>query len=241
MSPARYLTDPQIITEVDLAILFSGGKDSTLATHMAQETDQVKCLVTLASDNPESYMFHTPNIDITSLQADSMGLPLVRWKTEGIKEKEIKDMRDALDHAKDLYGIEGVVTGAIESVYQAERVQRVADELGLWCFNPLWKMDQKKLMYEILDKGYEVVISGVFAYPMEDIWLGRTIDDDAVTELIALSKGHGISPSGEGGEIETTVLDGPLFRSRIRIKESEREFRNHAGKMTIIDAELVEK
>jgi diphthamide synthase (EF-2-diphthine--ammonia ligase) len=29
---------------------------------------------------------------------------------------------------------------------------------------------------------------------------------------------YGISPSGEGGEIETTVLDAPMFKQKIEIK-----------------------
>ena len=58
------------------ALLFSGGKDSTLALHLAAQKEQVVCLITVASKNKESYMFHTPNIDVTALQAEALGLPL---------------------------------------------------------------------------------------------------------------------------------------------------------------------
>ena len=66
-----------------LGVLFSGGKDSTLALHKAAEKEEVTCLITLRSRNPESYMFHTPNIDLTALQAEALGLPLVTKGTEG--------------------------------------------------------------------------------------------------------------------------------------------------------------
>ena len=108
-----------------LGVLFSGGKDSTLALHMAAEKETVACLITVESKNAESFMFHTPNIDVTALQAEALGLPLVKVETEGQKEVELADLEHAIAEAKSRYGIEGVVTGAVESVYQASRVQRI--------------------------------------------------------------------------------------------------------------------
>ena len=113
-----------------LGVLFSGGKDSTLALHLASEKEQVVCLITVVSKNPESYMFHTPNIDVTALQAAALELPLVSVVTEGLKEEELADLEKAIAQAKNKYQIEGVVTGAIESVYQASRVQRICNDLG---------------------------------------------------------------------------------------------------------------
>jgi len=54
-----------------LGVLFSGGKDSTFALHKAAEKEEVVCLITLVSENKESFMFHTPNIDVTALQAEA--------------------------------------------------------------------------------------------------------------------------------------------------------------------------
>ena len=66
-----------------LGVLFSGGKDSTFALHKAAEKEEVACLITLVSENKESYMFHTPNIEVTALQAAALGLPLIKRVTEG--------------------------------------------------------------------------------------------------------------------------------------------------------------
>jgi predicted ATP pyrophosphatase (TIGR00289 family) len=135
-----------------LGVLFSGGKDSTLALHIAAQKEQVTCLITVESKNKESYMFHTPNIDITQLQAETLGLPLIKVETEGKKEEELADLEKAIVLAKEQFGIEGVVTGAVESVYQSERVQRICSRLDLWCFNPLWKHDQRQLLEELLER-----------------------------------------------------------------------------------------
>ena len=172
-----------------LGVLFSGGKDSTLALHMAAEHEQVACLITLVSQNRESYMFHTPNIDVTTLQAEVLGLPLIRKATEGKKEEELADLEAAIAKAISRFHIEGVVTGAVESVYQSTRIQRICHRLGVWCLNPLWKRNQKELLEELLAKRFKVIVSGVFAYPLDESWLGRELNDDMVNSLVNLQKG----------------------------------------------------
>jgi len=224
-----------------LGVLFSGGKDSTLALHIASKKEQVICLITLFSRNPESYMFHTPNIDLAWLQAEAMDLPLVGHATEGRKEEELQDLEYAISKAKQEFHIEGVVTGAVESVYQASRVQRICHNLGVWCFNPLWKKNQKALLQELLDKGFKVIISGIFAYPLDGGWLGKELDARMIEKLMSLQQEYGLSPSGEGGEIETTVLDAPLFRRMIEITDCEVAARGNSGVFKIKQARLVSK
>src|SRR5665811_788348 len=96
-----------------LGVLFSGGKDSTFALHLAAQKEEVSCLITVVSKNKESYMFHTPNIDVTVLQAEALGLPLVSVVTEGKKEEELVDLEKAIIDAKSKFQIDGVVTGAV--------------------------------------------------------------------------------------------------------------------------------
>ncbi len=224
-----------------LGVLFSGGKDSTLALHKAAEKEQVTCLVTLRSKNPESYMFHTPNIEITNLQAEALDLPLLTKVTEGKKEEELKDLEEAIAESKAQFGVEGIVSGAVESVYQASRLQRICHHLDLWCFNPLWKKDQRDLLEELLEMRFQSIISGIFAYPLDESWLGKQIDAETINRLLALQTEFGISPSGEGGEIETTVLDAPLFCRRIEIIDSESQAKDNSGVFRIKQARLVPK
>ena len=224
-----------------LGVLFSGGKDSTLALHLAAEKEEAVCLITILSKNKESFMFHTPNIDISAFQAEALGLPQITKTTEGEKEKELLDLEDAIAQAARKFQIEGVVTGAIESVYQAERVQRICHRLGLWCFNPLWKHDQKALLEELLEKQFKVIISGVFAYPLDEKWLGKQIDSKLIDRLVDLQQKYGLSPSGEGGEIETTVLDAPLFKKKIEVLDFSVETKGNSGVFIIKQARLVSK
>jgi len=170
-----------------------------------------------------------------------LGLPLVRVETEGKKEEELTDLECAISEAKSRFGIEGVVTGAVESVYQASRVQRICSYLDLWQFNPLWKTDQKALLETLVAKKYQIIISGVFAYPLDEKLLGKQIDAAVIARLVGLQGQYGISPSGEGGEIETTVLDAPLFRQKIEVTDAAVQWSGSSGVYVIKEARLVPK
>ncbi|MFH0875746.1 MAG: diphthine--ammonia ligase [archaeon] len=212
-----------------LGILFSGGKDSCYALKLAMDKEEVVCLISIISTNKESYMFHTPNVHLVKLQAEAIGLPLIEVKTAGEKEEELKDLRKAIMFAKKKYKIEGIVTGAIESVYQASRIQKICNDLSLQCINPLWKKNQEQLLYELLENKFEIIISGVFAYPFDESWLGKIIDKKTISELVAFSNKYKINPAGEGGEIETTVLHAPFFKKKIKVIDSFKEYNNYAG------------
>ena len=224
-----------------LGVLFSGGKDSVFACSRAMEKNQVACLITLVSENPDSYMFHTPNIRSTDLQAEALGQPRLVWPTHGRKEEELEDLTAAIAAARDRYAIQGIVTGAIESVYQAARVQRICRDLGLWCFCPLWQTNQVDYLRLLLKEGYCIIISGVYAYPFDASWLGAVITEEHVSRLQSLQKKYKINPSGEGGEIETFVLDGPIFHRRIEIQKSRAIYANYRGHFVIDEMRLADK
>jgi|SRR5271157_385122 len=224
-----------------VGVLFSGGKDSCLALHKSMSFHDVVCLITLLSENNESYMFHVPNIEITEKQAEAIGLPLVQKRTSGEKETELKDLKEAIRTAKASFGLEGVVTGAVRSVYQSTRVQKICRQLDLWCFNPLWLKDEIELLNEIVDYRYEVVIGGVFAFPLTKEFLGKKLDGEMIQKLKRLKDEYGLNPAGEGGEIETTVLDAPFFRRKVEIMDYDISYREYSGVFKIREVRLIEK
>ncbi len=205
-------------------ILFSGGKDSTFALYWAvQQGWDVRCLVSLMPLRADSWMFHTPNIQYVKLQAEALGLPLVAQATSGEKEKELDDLKAALQKAKDAYKIEAVIVGALASDYQQERVNRVCEELKLKTFAPLWHKDQDRILREMIECGFEIIIQHVAAEGLSEKWLGRKIDQRCYDDLLLLQKQFGMNVAGEGGEYETFALDGSIFRKRIVIEDAEKK------------------
>jgi ABC transporter with metal-binding/Fe-S-binding domain ATP-binding protein len=221
-----------------LAVLFSGGKDSYLALQYASIDHEIACLLTLESKKEDSWMFHTPAIEWTQLQAESMKFNHLNLETSGVKDKELNDLKIIIKSAIVKYSIEGIVTGALASVYQATRIQKICNELNLWCFNPLWQMPQEILLQELLSSKIKSIITGVAAEPFDASWLGRSIDSACVDDLMKLEESHRINPAGEGGEIETFVIDAPLFSKKIVITESETKYFNFSGRLEVKEAIL---
>ena len=226
---------------MNAGILFSGGKDSTYSAYLARQTEEVTCLITLSPSREDSYMFHYPNVRWTALQAEAMHLPQVMVRTEGVKEVELGDLENALRIAKREYGIEGVYTGALASVYQKSRVEQVCGTLGLRPFSPLWGIDARTHFTNLMNASFEVVITGVASLGLDQTWLGRRLDEKAVDDLLELQSRYGLNATLEGGEGETFVLDCPLFDMKIEIISSEKRWDGVSGRLEIQEARLVPK
>jgi arCOG00187 universal archaeal metal-binding-domain/4Fe-4S-binding-domain containing ABC transporter, ATP-binding protein len=223
------------------AVLFSGGKDSTLAVYKAMEDGwQVEYLLSMHSENPHSYMFHVPNIHLTQLLSQAMEVPLIQAETPGEKEKELEDLKYALSNLKN-NGVEAIFTGAIHSEYQKSRIDGLCKEIGLESIAPLWHRDPLGYMQEVVELGFEVIITSVSAEGLDKSWLGRVVDEDLLDELKVLNEKYGLHMAFEGGEAETLVLDGPLFKKRLNILDSEKIWDVDSGHLVIKDAELVDK
>ena len=202
-----------------LGVLFSGGKDSTSAAFiMAKQNYEIGCLITLNSKNKDSYMFQEFE-PLVKLQAEAMGLPIIIQDTEGKKEEELADLEKAIKKAKQEFGIQGIVTGALFSTYQRDRIEKACDKLGLKIFSPLWHKSQEQHLQELMRNGFKAIIVKVAAEGLDKSWLGKVIDEKVLQDLLKLNEKVGLNIAGEGGEYESLVLDGPSFKKKIVIED----------------------
>lgn len=222
-----------------LGVLCSGGKDSLSAAYIMKEQNyELGCLITMRSENDYSYMFQKAGCEIVELQAEAMGVGLVEVETKGEKEKELEDLEKAITLAKEEYKIEGVVTGALFSTYQRDRIEKICEKLGLKMFSPLWHKSQQQHLREVVGRGFKVIIVAVAADGLDESWLGRKIDREFFLEIGKLTQ----NVAGEGGEFESLVLDCPLFTKRVELLGTDMEMDSkHSGKLIIQEARLVDK
>ena len=221
-----------------VACLFSGGKDSTYAAYVAMQRGwEVTSLLTVRPADPASMMFHVPNLALTALQAEAMGLPRIEETAKPGEAGELDALRRIFQRAQ----ADGVVVGAIASDYQHSRVNRIAAETGLRVFAPLWRQDPERLVHDYLAAGLRIVFSSVSADGFDATWLGRVWDEATLQDLIRLHRTRGVHPCGEGGEFETLVLDAPFFRKAIEVLEATPIWSGSAGVWTVDRAQLVEK
>lgn len=218
-----------------LAALISGGKDSSFAIYKAlQEGHVVTDLVTIKPANEDSYMFHSANIHLTDLISESCGIPLTSQLSSGEKEKELDDLKKALASLK----VEGVAVGAIESEYQASRVRRICDELGLVMYAPLWHKDPESLLFEMIGC-MDIIMVKVAAGGMDESWLGRRFDKKMISDLKELHRKYKVHLAGEGGEYETLVLNAPFYSKKIKIIEARKIWKGDHGVLKVVGSELV--
>ena len=226
---------------MDVAILFSGGKDSTMALYNALDAEEdVKYLLSMKSRNDESYMFHVPNIHITDLLSQALDIPIISAETDGVKEEELEDLKREFINLKNL-GVEAIYTGALYSVYQKSRIEKLCDEVGLKAISPYWHVDELEYMRKIVSLGFKVIICGVAAWGLDESWLGRVIDDEAIDELVEINEKYQVNIAFEGGEAETLAIDGPIFKKRIKILKDKKEWHLDSGVYIIEDAVLEDK
>lgn len=226
---------------MNVAILFSGGKDSTMALYNALKSNEdVKYLLSMKSRNDESYMFHVPNIHITDLLSEALDIPIISVETDGVKEEELQDLKAAFEKLKSL-DVEAIYTGALYSVYQKSRIEKLADEVGLKVISPYWHVNELEYMRKIVSLGFKIIICGVAAWGLDESWLGRVIDDEVIDELVKINEKYQVNIAFEGGEAETLAVDGPIFKKRIKILKDRKEWHLDSGIYIIEDAVLEDK
>jgi diphthine-ammonia ligase len=198
-----------------IAALISGGKDSWFAAYKASQENELACIIAVNSLNPESYMFYMPNVEMVKLQAIAAKLPLVWYQTEG-KEEELEDLKSAIEIAKEKYKIQGLVSGAIRSNYQKERVDRICKALKIKSIAPLWQANEEIYLKELM-KNFNAIMVRIAAQGLKKEFLGMRIGLTFIDRMRALN----VSPIGEGGEFQSFVLHCPLFHKKINVDESE--------------------
>ena len=224
--------------DYDVALGFSGGKDSTLAMYTAMQMGHdIPYIVTIRPADKASWVFHTPNLSTVPLMAEAMGVEQIVVDSDGTEAGDLESLKLALTDLD----VDGVVTGALWSDYQWDRMNLVCGDLGLCVLSPLWRKDQDETYDLMCSSGVDAIIVGVFAEGLDERWLGRHLDMDAKKELLALRERYGISIMGEGGEYESMTLDSPMHAKRLVIEESKKVMERNTGVLDVTRASLSEK
>ena len=219
--------------------LVSGGKDSIYAAYLSDTQGwPVDELVTVVPEDPDAMMFHTPNLDLVSLQARAWRKQHRRVPVHGTgEEAELAALRTALE------GDRGpVVAGAIQSSYQWARLLTVADGLGRRVYVPLWRKDPAQVVREEVAAGLDIRLVHLAAEPLTPELLGCRLDGPLLEELERRAREvRPVNVAGEGGEFETLVVDAPFFKERIELDAVDPVVRGSTAQLRVAKAHLLPK
>ncbi|KAI5783274.1 hypothetical protein FPQ18DRAFT_238094, partial [Pyronema domesticum] len=197
------------------------------------------------SDELDSYMYQTIGHSLLPLYASSIGLPLYRHAIDGSSGNAQLNYEPsktgANDETEDLYlllksikkqhpNVVAVTSGAILSNYQRTRVESVCSRLGLRSLAYLWQMQQEEVLRQVSRLGLEARIVKVASLGLDERWLWEQLGDAKTQRKLGMLKEKwGLNPAGEGGEYESLVVQGPGWRGRIAVEESERVITSDGG------------
>ena len=161
---------------------------------------------------------------------------------KGRKEKELDDLKHAIEFAMEKHKVGALVIGTIASQYWHGRIKKLADELKIDVFSPLWKIDGEEYLDELVKAKFTAVIISIAGEGLTKEMLGKKIDSRMIQRLKEISQKTGMHIAAEAGEYDSIVLDCPMFRKKIKIIESAVEIDDeHTGRLVIKKVELAEK
>lgn len=215
--------------------LFSGGKDSAWALHRAQVAGlSVGRLVTMHAGQ-DAVLFHVPGTDRIETIAAPIDIPVTRARLETERpsqqsnvsaagDREAAQLAAVIDRLDDDLpgGVAGLISGAVASTFQHDRLTALADRHDIAHFSPLWGANPELAAQRLIETGFEVRIVAVAADGLDRAWLGRRFDGEALADLVELHDRTGVHPLGEGGEFETLVLDGPHMKAALSVEATRR-------------------
>ncbi len=200
-------------------VSWTGGKDGCLSLYKAiSQGWNVRYLLSFWNMNRQGA--HEVNPDLLSAQAEAMGIPLIRtgFASYEVEFKRVfRDLNEKESEKNNGTKITSAVFGHIET--HDRLVERICEELEIELVMPIWKMNSEEIVKEVVAAGFDVILVSVKADILGQEWLGRKIDERFIADLRATD--GSIDPCGENGEFHTFVLDGPIFKKRLKIARSE--------------------
>ena len=223
----------------NVAVSWTGGKDSSLALHVAEEKlgCKVCCLVTFV---PVQGGLVAHPLDFIGLQAQVLGVPHYVFDVD---EPFDRSYEGAIASLRERQGIDTLVTGDIGEVAGHDpnwMVERGARS-GVDVLRPLWHRERLDLLRELLALRFKAIFSCVKSPWFTDEWLGLELSQDLVERLRQMSERTGLDICGEQGEYHTLIVDGPEFKKRIQIESYSKRVEGSVMYMALENLRLSEK
>ncbi len=198
-----------------VAVLYSGGKDSTHAVEYCKERNwDIKYLLSIKPSRTDCYLFHYATVELTKELS----------KILGIEHKYVKcDVADPVKEAKIVKNI--ILENPVDAVVlggtglQVTQLKSIQDELlpyGIEVFASHSGSDHEEIFRDMVNKGYKIMITQVAGEGIHK-WLGKIITKENFNELKKDSIKYGFHVGFECGPADTLVLDCPLFNKKIEI------------------------
>lgn len=198
---------------MDVAVLYSGGKDSNLAVEYCLKRKwDIKYLLSVKPTRTDCYLFHYATVEHTKKQAEALRLKHIYAECNVADPRlEANIVRSVVEKNP----VDAVVLGGTGlQVTQIESIQKALRDLKVEAFASHAGEDHEILFKKMIDNGYEIMITQIASDGLKN-WLGKIITKDNFNELRKDSIEYGFHVGFEGGYADSFVLNSPLFKERL--------------------------
>jgi len=222
---------------MNIAILFSGGKDSVNAIQLAKQKNwNIKYLLSVKPTRTDCYLFHFATVEHTKEIAKILGYNHI------LVNCDVADPKKEAEIVKEVVAknpVDAVVLGGIGlQETQLKVIREVLFPLGVEVFASHKDEDHESLVRNMIKEGYEIMITQVASDGMNK-WLGKTLTKDNFDELKKDSLKYGFHIGFEGGYADSFVVDGPIFSKRFDVMDSKRVMESEDSGHIIINDYLI--
>src|ERR1035437_2072235 len=206
-------------SQVSTLVSWSSGKDSAWALHLLQQSEeyQIVGLLTTLNSAFDRVAMHSTRREILEAQAAAADLPLqvipLPWPCSN------HEYEAAMQRTFDAAIASGVEVIAFGDLFLEDIRRYREDRLrgsGLTPLFPIWGLDPRGLLREMIVSGVKARIVCVDPKKMPEEFAGRDLDEGLLRALPA-----GSDPCGENGELHSCVYDGPMIREAIPTESGE--------------------
>ncbi len=195
---------------------WSGGKDSAMALHRAQQNFEVITLLTTLNSEFKRISMHGVREDLLDAQAEAIGLPLIKvWVSQGSNVEYEQQMTAGLNQAK-AAGVTHVIFGDIFLQDLREYREHQLAKVGLIAEFPLWHSNTAQLIQDFVAQGFQTITCCINDGYLDESWAGREIDAQFIKDLP-----RHVDPCGENGEYHTFCFAGPIFKQPVPFTRGE--------------------
>lgn len=205
---------------MDVAILYSGGKDSTLAIEYALNKGyNIKYLLSVKPTRTDCFLFHYATVEHTKELAKILGLKHILISCDIANPVKEADLIKNIVLKEDK--IDALILGGIGlQLTQIGSLQKALLPSGIEVFTSHAGQDHDKIMEDMIDRGYEIIITQIASDGLKN-WIGKSLNKENFDNFVKDSVKYGYHVGGEGGYYDSLVVDGPIFNQKLGILDSK--------------------
>lgn len=205
-----------------VAVMFSGGKDSTYAIDYAMSKGwEISYLLSVKPTRTDCFLFHFATVEHTPILAKMLNIKhhLISCDVADA-EKEAALVRDfVLKQPK----VDAVILGGTGlQLTQIKSIQKALLPAGIEVFAAHAGLEHDDVMREMLKKGYKFMITQIASDGLGEKDLGLVLTPENIDDFFKRARKYGFHPGGEGGYFDSFVIEAPILPNRIEIQKSHK-------------------